>query len=480
MHSAHQNPLRKNQMVELTFTGMTADGAAVGRWQDRPGPGEAVFVPLGAVGDTARVKIVKAAKTHAFGRLEEVLSPAPCRVEPDCPVYAKCGGCCFRHISYEAELAQKEQRLRDALIRVGGFAGDCPGGTSFPLRPILPAPSRGRYRNKALLPIGPGSAPGEVELGFYAGRSHRIVPCDACLLHPEPFRLAAEAFRRWQRSARESVYDEGSHTGKLRRLYLRMAEATGQVLVSVVVNGSSLKREQELVEELRGSVPGLVGVALNQNTKRTNVALGPVSRTLWGQEFLVDRMRVGQGPALEFQVSPLSFYQVNRSQAERLYALAAEFAGLTGGELLLDLYCGTGTIGLSMAHKAGSLLGVEVIPQAVENARENARRNGVGNARFLCGDASQAAEELARQGQRPDVLILDPPRKGCDVQLVQAAARMAPRRVVYVSCDPATLARDLARFAQAGYRPQEAAPVDMFPGTAHVECVALLSRAPGA
>jgi len=472
----HPNSLRKNQIIDLTFTGMTAEGSAVGRCQTQDGPGEAVFVPLGAVGDTARVKIVKAAKTHAFGRLEEIISPAPCRVEPDCPVYAKCGGCCFRHITYEAELAQKEQRLRDALIRVGGFAGSQPGGASFPLQPILAAPSRSGYRNKALLPIGPGPAPGEVELGFYAGRSHRIVPCGACLLHPGPFRMAVEAFRRWQKTAKESVYNEQSHTGKLRRLYLRMAEATGQVLVSLVVNGTSLKREAELVEEMRRSVPGLVGVALNQNTRRTNVALGPTNRVLWGQGYVVDRLQVGAGPSLEFQVSPLSFYQVNRQQAERLYTLAAELAGLSGGELLLDLYCGTGTIGLSMAHLAGSLVGVEVVPQAVENAWENARRNGISNARFLCADAAQAAKQLAEQGQRPDIIILDPPRKGCDAELVEAVVQMAPQRVIYISCDPATLARDLARFAQLGYEPQLAAPVDMFPGTGHVETIVLLQR----
>ena len=450
--------LRKNQIIELGFTGMTAEGSAVGRYE-----GEAVFVPLGAPGDRARVRVVKAARSHAFGRLEELLDPAPCRVEPDCPVYAQCGGCCFRHISYEAELAAKAQRVRDALERVGGFSG-------LKMREILPAPSREGYRNKALLPIG-RSADGQPMLGFYARHSHRIVPCASCRLHPPEFTLAAEAVLRWIKESGESIYDESAHTGRLRRLYLRKAEATGQVMVCLLVTGGAPRCQQELVEALRRQVPGLAGVALNFNNDRTNVALGPRCRTLWGQGLICDRLC-----GLEFDVSPLSFYQVNRTQAERLYGIAADYAGLKGSGLLLDLYCGTGTIGLSMARQAERLIGVEVVPQAVEDARENARRNHIENAEFLCGDAAQASQELARRGLRPTVITLDPPRKGCSPELIETAAAMAPQRIVYISCDPATLARDLKHFAQAGYVPQEAAPVDMFPGTGHVETVCLLSK----
>lgn len=448
--------LQKNQIVEMNFSGMSTEGAAVGRFE-----GEAVFVPLGAPGDRARVKIVKAMKTHAFGRLEEVLEPAPCRVEPDCPVYAQCGGCCFRHMSYGAELQAKAQRVRDALERVGGF-------TDLPMRPILPADSRCGYRNKALLPIGLGPD-GKPRLGFYAKNSHRIVPCESCRLHPEEFTLAMEAFKRWAEGSGNSVYDEATHTGRLRRLYMRKAEATGQVMACVVVKGSGLHRERELAEALRQAVPGLEGVVLNFNNERTNVALGPRYRTIWGRGSITDRLC-----GLEFEISPLSFYQVNRTQAERLYGIAAGYAALSGKELLLDLYCGTGTIGLSMAKDAGRLIGVEVVPQAVENARENAHRNGVENAEFLCADAAQAAKELAERGLRPDVVTLDPPRKGCSPALVGTVAGMAPRRIVYISCDPATLARDLKLFAPHGYHPQEAAPVDLFPGTAHVETCVLL------
>ncbi|MDE6837265.1 MAG: 23S rRNA (uracil(1939)-C(5))-methyltransferase RlmD, partial [Acutalibacter sp.] len=374
---------------ELGFTGMTAEGSAVGRYE-----GEAVFVPLGAPGDRARVRVVKAARSHAFGRLEELLDPAPCRVEPDCPVYAQCGGCCFRHMSYEAELAAKEQRVRDALERVGGFSG-------LKMREILPAPSREGYRNKALLPIG-RSADGQPMLGFYARHSHRIVPCGSCRLHPPEFTLAAEAVLRWVKESGESIYDESAHTGRLRRLYLRKAEATGQVMVCLVVKGGAPRCQQELVEALRRQVPGLAGVMLNFNNDRTNVALGSRCRTLWGQGLIRDRLC-----GLEFDVSPLSFYQVNRTQAERLYGIAADYAGLKGSGLLLDLYCGTGTIGLSMARQAERLIGVEVVPQAVEDARENARRNHIENAEFLCGDAAQASQELARRGLRPTVITLD-------------------------------------------------------------------------
>ena len=308
-------------------------------------------------------------------------------------------------------------------------------------------------------------------MGFYAVNSHRIVDCQRCLLQPEEFNRAMEAFRQWAAEYGDPVYDEGSHSGKMRRLYLRMGEQSGQVLACVVVNGNGLHHEQELVEQLKAAVPGLASVVINSNRERTNVALGKKCRTIYGTDTIEDRLC-----GLRFQLSPLSFYQVNRGQAERLYGLAGEYAQLTGEELLLDLYCGAGTIGLSLAGKARRLLGVEIIPEAVENARENAKLNGIENGEFFCGDAAEAAQMLAQRGERPDVIVLDPPRKGCSPELVETVAQFGPQRVVYVSCDPATLARDLKLFAQLGYPPVEAAPVDMFPGTAHVETVALLSN----
>ncbi len=451
-------PLQKNQIIEIRFTGMNAEGLAVGRHQ-----GEAVFVPLGAPGDLAKVKIVKAGKTYAFGRLEQLLEPAACRVEPNCPVYAQCGGCCYRHISYEAELEIKTQRVRDALDRIGGFR-------DLPMQPILPSPCQDGYRNKALLPIGTDSD-GKMELGFYARNSHRIVDCTECRLQPEEFNRAMEAFRQWAAQWGDPVYQETRHVGRMRRLFLRRGEATGQVMACVVVNGNGLHHEEELVAALRGAVPGISSVVINPNRERTNVALGKKCRTVWGKRGITDRL-CGR----EFFISPLSFYQVNRAQAERLYQLAAEYADLREGELLLDLYCGTGTIGLSMLPPGGRLIGVEAVPQAVEDARENSRHNGIKHAEFLCGDAAWAAQELAKRGERPDVVVLDPPRKGCGQKLAEIVAGFAPRRVVYISCDPATLARDLKFFAGLGYLPQEATPVDMFPKTAHVETIVLIQK----
>lgn len=450
--------VQKNEVVEMKITGMTAQGAGVGHYQ-----GMAVFTPLTAPGDVARVRIVKAAKNYAYGRLEELVSPSADRMEPDCPCFAQCGGCCYRHITYEAELGIKAARVQDALTRIGGFR-------SLPVRPILGADSRDGYRNKALLPLGI-KKDGSLSMGFYAVNSHRIVDCEECRLQPEEFNRAMGAFREWAAAYGDPVYDEATHSGRMRRLYLRKGEMTGQILACVVVNGNGLHHETELVQALKQAVPGLASVVVNSNRERTNVALGQKCRTIYGMDTIEDTLC-----GLRFKLSPLSFYQVNRTQAERLYEVAARYAGLTGQELLLDLYCGAGTIGLSMAGMARRLLGVEIVPQAVENARENARLNGIENAEFFCGDAGEAARMLAERGERPDVIVLDPPRKGCSPDLVRTVAEFWPKRIVYVSCDPATLARDLKLFAELGYPPVEAAPVDMFPGTAHVETVVLLSK----
>lgn len=450
--------LKKNDIIELSITGTTAEGMGVGRHK-----GLAVFVPLATPGDVIRTKIVKTSKNYAYGRLEEVLTSSPDRIEPDCPVFAQCGGCCYRHISYEAELKIKTDRVKDALTRIGGF-------DSLPLRPILGAGSRDGYRNKALIPLGEKKDE-SLAMGFYAVNSHRIVDCESCRLQPEEFNAAMKAFREWAVKYGDPIYKEEDHSGRMRRLYLRKGEKTGEVMACAVVNGSGLHHEQELVSALREAVPGLTSVIINSNRDKTNVALGKECRTAWGSGAIRDTLC-----GLTFRLSPLSFYQVNRSQAERLYEKAAEYAALTGKETLLDLYCGAGTIGLSMAGKAKKLIGVEIVPEAVENAKQNAGDNGVTNAEFLCGDASQAAAELARRGEKPDVIVLDPPRKGCARELIETVVSFSPERIVYVSCDPATLARDLKYFGELGYPPVEATPVDMFPATAHVECVVLMSR----
>ena len=453
--------IKKNEIVDMEITGYTAEGNGVGRYRDI-----AVFVPLAAAGDRLRVKILKTAKTYAFGRIDKIVTASKDRVPLDCAQFAQCGGCVYRHISYQAELEAKQQRVRDALERIGGFHG-------LEIRPIVGAENPDRYRNKTQLPIGRG--PGnEVRMGFFASHSHRIIHCSECLLQPDEFTAAMEAFQEWARQSGEDIYDEETGKGRLRHLYLRRAGATGEVMVCVVVNGNGVHFEPELVEMLRKKVPGLKSVIINVNRERTNVVLGQKCRTVWGSDFITDTLC-----GLHFHISPMSFYQVNRDQAERLYTLAGEYAGLTGKETLLDLYCGTGTIGLSMAKNAAHVIGVEIIEQAVEDAKKNAELNGITNAEFLCADAVKAASMLKNRGTRPDVVVLDPPRKGCDASLIDTVAAMAPQRVVYVSCDPATLARDLKLFAQKGYEPKVVTPVDMFPRTAHTECCCLLERMSG-
>ncbi|MCI1965080.1 MAG: 23S rRNA (uracil(1939)-C(5))-methyltransferase RlmD [Oscillospiraceae bacterium] len=449
--------LKKNQMIELDITGYTAEGSGVGRYD-----GIAVFVPMAAAGDRLSVKILKTAKRYAFGKVERILSPSADRIPSDCPQFSRCGGCTYRHIGYEAECKAKQQRVQAAIERIAGFHFAV-------LNPIVCAEEANHYRNKAQLPIGGGQG-GEIDLGFYASHSHRIIDCSQCLLQPDVFAAAMDAFREWQSHTHEDIYDEKTGRGHLRHFFLRLAEATGEVMVCIVVNGNGVHHEPELVELLKKKVPGLKSVVINSNRERTNVILGPKCRTVWGQDTITDELC-----GLKFRISPLSFYQVNRRQAERLYGLAAEYAGLSGGETVLDLYCGTGTIGLSMAKKAGKIIGVEIVPQAVEDAKRNAEENGIRNAEFLCMDAAKAADMLKNRGEKPDVVIIDPPRKGCEEALIHCIAKMAPPRVVYVSCGPETLARDLKRFALLGYKTMQVTPVDLFPRTAHVETIIMMT-----
>ncbi|NLG92362.1 MAG: 23S rRNA (uracil(1939)-C(5))-methyltransferase RlmD, partial [Clostridiales bacterium] len=448
--------LKKNDFIDLEITGYTAQGSGVGRYNDI-----AVFVPLAAKGDRLRVKILKTAKTYAFGRIDKIIKASEDRIALDCAQFAQCGGCVYRHIAYAAELQAKQQMVQDALERIGGFRG-------IAVQPIVGAKDPDRYRNKAQLPIGRGPD-GTIRMGFFANHSHRIIPCEECLLQPEEFTAAMEAFRQWAQQSGDSVYEEETRKGRLRHLYLRKANATGEVMACVVVNGNGVHYEPELVNILKEKVPGLKSVIINVNREKTNVELGKKCRTVWGSDTITDTLC-----GLNFHISPMSFYQVNRDQAERLYTIAGEYAGLTGKETLLDLYCGTGTIGLSMAKNAAKVIGVEIVEQAVEDAKKNARENRIDNAEFLCADAAEAASMLKNRGERPDVVIIDPPRKGCDASLIETIAGMEPQRVVYVSCDPATLARDLKLFFQKGYEPQQVTPVDMFPRTVHVECCVLM------
>ena len=457
-------PLQKNQRIPLDITGVTAEGNGVGRYHEQPDEaGMAVFVPYTALGDSLLCHIVKTQKSHAFGRVAELIKPSPDRLpgEPDCPAFGRCGGCAWRHVSYEAELRYKWQQVADALQRIGGL--------SLEPRPIVGCDTPDRYRNKAQYPIAQGEH--RLLAGFYAPRSHRVVEQRDCLLQPAVFRDLLEAVLRWAKKAGVPAYEEATGRGLLRHVYIRQAEATGEMMVCLVCTSGKLPAPRELVNALRAVSDAVVTVVVNINRKETNVILGEENFSLWGPGFITDELC-----GLRFRLSPHSFYQVNRRQAERLYGLAARAAGLTGKETLLDLYCGTGTIGLSMAAQAGQVIGVEVVAQAVEDARRNAQDNGIPNARFLCADAAQAAADLEREGVRPDVVVVDPPRKGCDEALLRTVAQMGPQRIVYVSCDPATLARDARRLEPLGYGTQYAVPVDMFPRTAHVECVVLMSK----
>lgn len=448
--------LKKNDEIQLTVKGCTVQGSGVCDYN-----GMTVFVRGAVTGDHIIAHIIKVKKTYAVGIIKKITQRSPIRTKPDCAVSDKCGGCCFAHISYAAELEIKQTQVADNFKRIGGIDID--------LKPIIGSPSSVRYRNKAQYPVGKDSD--FAKIGFYAPMSHRIIDCADCALQPEDFKRVVDVFRDWIREKKISVYDETSHKGLLRHIYIRKGFATGEIMVCLVANGKIIPFTDELVAVLKDEISGLKSVILNVNTKNTNVVLGEECITLYGSDYITDELC-----GLKFNISPLSFYQVNHDGAQILYNKAKEYAGLSGNETLIDLYCGTGTIGLTMAREAKQLIGVEIVPQAVENAKKNAELNSIDNARFICADASEAAEILLKEGIKPDVVILDPPRKGCDGALIETVSKMSPERVVYVSCDSATLARDCARFIEVGYEVAEATPVDMFPRTGNVECVAYLKR----
>ena len=446
---------KKNAVHPLRIEGYTAEGMGVARLE-----GRVVFVPFTAQGELWRVRLEKVRPNMAWGRGVELLESSPERAQADCPLFGRCGGCQFRHLTYAEELRAKGQRIADALERVGGVRLDLP--------PLLGAESPDRYRNKVQFPVAPGRRGPAV--GYYRPRSHDVLDVADCLLQPETVTALRLAFLGWMEDFHVPPYEETSRSGLIRHLYVRTNRA-GEALCCVVANGSSLPHTQELVRRLRQAVPALAGVVLNQNTRDTNVILGPDYHTLWGRDFLEETLC-----GMTFRLSVPSFFQINRAQTERLYAQALDFAGLTGTETVLDLYCGIGTISLALAQRAAQVIGAEIVPPAIRDAKENALRNHVENAEFFCGDAADIAAKLESDGLRPDVVTVDPPRKGLAPEVIASVAAMGPEKVVYVSCDPATLGRDVKIFREFGYEAKRAAAVDMFPGTAHVETVVLLSR----
>lgn len=446
--------LSKNDKIELTIDALTSEGSGVGRYN-----GLAVFVRGTVPQDRIIAHIIKRSKNYAIGIIDKILSPSPERMESDCPYSQRCGGCAFRHMTYEEELRYKKSRVQEALSRIGHL--------DIEVDEIIGADELTHYRNKAQYPVD--ICDGELFAGFYAYKSHRIIPCADCKLQPAEFEKGLSAFAKWIERENITSYNEQTGKGLLRHIYFRKGFATGEVMACAVVNSDSIPNSELLVKLLKENVEGLTSIALNINKEKTNVILGSETKIIWGEKNIRDEL-LGK----TFLISPNSFYQVNHNQCERLYAKAKEFAGLTGSEIVLDLYCGVGTIGLTMAENAKQLVGIEIVPQAIENAKENVKINHISNAQFICADAPKGAEILKKQGIKPDVIILDPPRKGCDKALFDTVEQLSPDRIVYVSCDSATLARDLAVLQEKGYETKKVSAVDMFPRTPHVEAVALV------
>ena len=454
-------PLQKNQILTLRIERLSSDGSGVAHSAD----GEAVFVPGTAPGDEARVRIVKDCGRYAFGILDELLTPSPDRIPVDCPVAGPCGGCSLRHLDYAAELRAKQESVLDAFRRIGGL--------EVPVLDILPSPDVDRYRNKVQFPVGIDKN-GVPCIGFYAGRTHRIVPCPDCKLQPSVLNEIGNALCAFFAQQGIRPYDEQSGKGLVRHIFLRRGAHSGQIMVCLVCTRAKLPHAEQLCTALRGQFPAISTILLNVNAKNTNVILGSENHILYGPGYIEDTLC-----GVPVRLGPLSFYQVNTLAAERLYGVAAQYAQLTPDDTLLDLYCGMGTIGLSMAEQCRELIGVEIVPEAIESAKANAARMGeavAAKSRFFCADAGQAATQLAAEGLHPDIVMLDPPRKGCDEATLSAVVRMAPRRVVYVSCNPATAARDAAWLEKNGYHTEKVQPVDLFPRTKHCETVCALSK----
>ncbi|MBR4909782.1 MAG: 23S rRNA (uracil(1939)-C(5))-methyltransferase RlmD [Clostridia bacterium] len=444
----------KNETVRITVNDITAEGAGVGRYE-----GMAVFVPHTAVGDVIDAKIVKINKNYAYGIIDKIITSSDTRIPVDCPSFYKCGGCVFRHINYKSELEIKENRVRETLKRIAG--ADIKSGG------IVGADNTFAYRNKAQFPF---SANGST--GFFAPRSHRVIPISECPLLPDEFGGIAACVSEFLRENNISVYNEESGRGLARHLYIRKGAVSGEIMVVLVINGDTLPRFKALTDKLLSLCgESLKSVQLNINKKRTNVILGDKNKVIFGAPYITDTLC-----KIKIRISPFTFYQINHDMAEKLYKKAGEYAE-PKGKNIIDLYCGAGSIGLSLCDRAKSVTGVEIVPEAVEDAKENARINGIDNAGFICDDAKTAAKTLAERGVHADTVIIDPPRKGCEEELLHTIAEdFSPERIVYVSCDPATLARDIKILLSLGYTAEEFTAFDMFPRTGHVECVTLMTR----
>ena len=448
--------LHRGDPLQVSIETATIDGSGVARVD-----GQVVLVPGALPGERCSVRIAHVGRSAVFAQLLSVLTPSAHRVEPDCPYFSRCGGCALRHMDYEQELALKQTHVQSCLTRIGG--------QTISALPITGAAQTDGYRNKVQFPVQ--EQDGRPVAGFFSGKTHRVIPVRHCRIQPDCADAIRGAVLAWMEQYHIRAYDEQTHTGYIRHIYIRFGAESGQILVCIVANCAQLPKKKQLVAALLAAEPGITTIVFSPNTKKGNTVLGTEFHPLYGDGTITDTLC-----GLQFRLSAPAFYQVNHAQAERLYEKAVQLAGLTGNETVLDLYCGTGTITLCLARHAKKAIGVEIVPQAIEDAKFNAAQNGMENAEFFCMDAGQAAKMLADRRTRPDVIVVDPPRKGVSADVIEAISAMAPQRVVYVSCDPATLARDLKLLTAAGYTLQTAEAFDLFPRCAHVETVVLLSR----
>ncbi|MGN1400298.1 MAG: 23S rRNA (uracil(1939)-C(5))-methyltransferase RlmD [Bacillus sp. (in: firmicutes)] len=450
-----KSPVSKNDTVTVTFEDLTHDGAGVAKVDGYP-----LFVPYGLPGEKAVIKVTKVNKGYGFGRLMELLESSPDRVDNPCQLHKECGGAQLLHLSYDGQLRAKEKQVRETLERIGGLS-------DVNVHPVLGMDHPWSYRNKVQVPIGEQN--GKVVAGYYRKRSHDIVDMENCGVELSMDDKLILTIRDILVANGVSPYDEKEHRGTIRHIMIRWAKATGEIMVVLVTRTRTLPNQEEIIKDIRKAIPSVTSIVHNINVKRTNVILGDRFVTLWGSSTITDY--IGD---VKFAISPRSFYQVNPTQTKVLYDKALEYAGLTGEETVIDAYCGIGTISLFLAKQAKKVYGVEIVEDAVRDAKRNAELNGITNAEFVAGPAEDVMAEWKEQGIKPDVIVVDPPRKGCDESLLQSIIAMKPKKVVYVSCNPGTLARDLKILGEGGYQTTEVQPVDMFPQTTHVECVAQL------
>jgi len=448
-------PVQKNDYIDARFEDLTHDGAGVAKVEGYP-----IFVPNGLPGEKAKIKVLKVNKGYGFGRLIELYEKSPYRVEPQCPIYKECGGCQLQHLSYEGQLKAKEKQVRDVLQRIGRLE-------NIDVHPVLGMKEPWRYRNKAQVPVG--EQEGGLIGGFYQQRSHKIIDMKECIIQQEKNDEVVQAVIEICSRYGVTAYDENTHKGDLRHVMARYGLTTGEVMVVLITRTNELPHKNEIIKEITERIKGIKSIVQNINKQKTNVIFGDKTKVLWGEEVIYDF--IGD---IKFAISARSFYQVNPEQTKVLYEKALEYAGLSGNESVIDAYCGIGTISLFLAQKAKKVFGVEIVPEAIEDAKRNAELNGITNAEFAVGEAEMVIPKWYEDGNTADVLVVDPPRKGCDEALLKTIIEMKPQKVVYVSCNPGTLARDLRILEDGGYQTVEVQPVDMFPQTMHVECVAHL------